>query len=274
MASPHIKRGTTLVELLVYMMILGLVLTAIYALFRQSNLVYQDAESSFVETEAAQVAMRTIQRDIRESSLVSITPFTGLKDDEPPMGVSMLAAREADNPERFHINRFGVPEWKSRVFYAQEPGGGTTGSLYRWTEPLPEKLGLPKGSELPNWPIRYKSTARVMLFNVVRPNWAPKQQDDGSWKIVEDTKIEDPVRGGFAVRFYRKFDGSKSEANIALADNNPSMHYDTDASPRSFKQSLGNTKLVQVHLRVADTNPQTGKLNYFDFFLRVTPRHP
>lgn len=246
------RRGFTLVEMSVYMFIALLVLSAVYMVFLASRSGYETAESSFELSEEAEIAFRTLQRDLRETSLGSIRSAPG--------GASMVSARDPDHPEPFPITPAGVPQWQSYVFYCVVPQDDQVGNLVRWTSRGEAGQVLPLATTAAPFPILNPAHRAEVLHSVLLPGKAVRVDRD----VVQ--VVDDPAApGGFALRFVRT-DAQGAETLSLL---NPSQQ--DDAKERSW--SKGNTRMVQVDLQVMARNSETGKVGYTEVDLVVTPRN-
>lgn len=242
------RRGFSLIELSVYMFISMLILSAIYMVFLASRSGYQSAKTSFQLSEEAEIAFRTLQRDLRETSLGSIRSARG--------GASMVSARNPEDPGPFPITAAGVPQWQSYVFYTLVPVDDQVGTLVRWTAPGPAGQVLPLAATTPPFPILDGRHRSEVLHSLLLPGKTVEIRN-GLAAVVEDAQAP----GGFSLGFLRT-DDSVSPVNPAER---------TDEQHDGW--SRGNTRMVRVDLQVLSASSETGKIGYTHFDLVVTPRN-
>lgn len=238
-------RGFTIIELLVYMAIAGVVMTTIMLLFKASGRTYDKAAQSYILTQQALAGYRALQTDLRETSLGSIV----LEED----GISMISARSLDDPGRFLISRFGVPEWTGYIRYRFQPEGDKKNHYCLSRELIgaktPPVLPLP----LESGPDDDVKLQRVVINGLLPPGKAVSLKKNG----YEMTDSKDSP-GGAQFSFLRK-DSS--------GDLQPSQTHPCDGDP------AGNTGMVRVELKFFGYSQETGHLDYAEVGLTVTPRN-
>jgi type II secretory pathway pseudopilin PulG len=237
--------GATLIELLVYMGIASVILTTILMLFRSSGRSYDKAAQSYILTEEALSGYRTIQTDLRETSLGSLTVTDS--------GFSMISARNPKAPDTFAISPYGVPQWQSYLVYRFEP---EPKKKDRYT--LVREMNVPVKAPILPLPFSDKrpmqsQAAKVVIRDLLPPGKAVQKGRRG-FEVIEDSESH----GGAQLSFLRR--GSKGELK-------PSSTHPSQGDP------LGNTGMVKLELRFLGYSEETGHLNYAELHLHVTPRN-
>jgi type II secretory pathway pseudopilin PulG len=238
-------QALSIIELLVYMAISSVVLTVIIMLFNASGRSYDKAAQSYILTEQALSGYRTLQTDLRETSLSSIV----LEED----GFTMISARSLDDPGRFVISRYGVPEWSSYIRYRFGPEGDKK-NHYK----LGREIITPSKAPIVPLPYNTSITGEVqkqrVVINGLLPPGKSVQQKERRYELVD--AADSP--GGARLSFLRTNSiGELTTSQVHPADGNPK----------------GNTQMVKIELKFFGYSEETGHLDYAEVELVVTPRN-
>ena len=285
---PRWRRGFTLVEMVVYMFVAGLVLSAMYSLFWLSQSSYGKATEIFrLEQDLNQVVI-WLRRDLRDTTLGSIrsyphqTPSLGSDDTAP--GISLAGARDPNDAMRMLLSPMGTPAWRNHVYYSllppEAPGpNGQAGRsrLVRWEDSGPAPSGgaaptagafkvpmLPVATTtLPSAGASGSSTLAGGGYRVLsQALQAPGQAIYGADASGRNTPIAPATPyGGFELAFVRG-DGTTTHTP-------PGRRSDSEDSA---SWSQGTTGLVEVTLKLVEYGAD-GKANLLPVTFRVAPRN-
>jgi len=142
--------GVTLIEVVVATAIMGLVVTAIYAVLQSGIVGWRTGELRFEVHQNVRVALDRISRELRESNgsavLVELNPLTSSLSDDAIL--ALKSARKIGNEKRFVFRAdedcsasvpFDYrPCWQAYIAYflTEEPGGNGPYVLRRQVIPL------------------------------------------------------------------------------------------------------------------------------------------
>lgn len=251
------SRAATLVELMVYMAVAALVMTAVLSLFRYARRGAASASSGFALGQDAARALLVLRRDLQETSLSSIRYYP--KADSTNSMLVMASAR--DDKNTLHMTQYGVLQWCGYVGYAVLPNGEQgLSKLVRWqvTNNFVDRNPTP-----PTDMLAVPASARTVVPNLVSPGF--QISADAGVPHLAAAATPAAAAGGFVVGFVRR----DSTGNETLSASNPNQITDTQQAG----WSAGTTGLVDVEVTVAESNMNTGKLSYVQLPLRVAPRN-
>jgi hypothetical protein len=125
------KRGFTLVEIIIYGFLSLLVLMTVYAIFSSGRDAYSTVTDAYLLGKDAEAGLRTLRTDLQETAAASIRIADAANGDS---SISMLSPRKPGSNE-FVTANWGMPQWQKYVHYTvvQE---GDTASLLRWEEKI------------------------------------------------------------------------------------------------------------------------------------------
>lgn len=130
-----LKRGTTLIEALVYCVIFGLVLSCIYWVLIASMRYYHIANDSIELQQSALISMSTLTQELCESRASAIYSSTD------PDGILFCSARDSKN--HYTYNPLSTKlYWQKWVCYYVGTSGGVK-YLYRKERKLPNPAETP-----------------------------------------------------------------------------------------------------------------------------------
>jgi type II secretory pathway pseudopilin PulG len=245
------KRGFTLLELVIYCALLLLVTLAIGALFTLGRSAQQSTLGSYLVSGQADTALRWVRHDLSETALVSIKTYPNAP------GCSMVSARNTlDKNENLNVSTYGAPLWTKTVFYSLViPAGARKGNLVRWEQAIAEKDFLPHMSSImPDTGTDSVPTYRVLLHDVL----APKTMVSN----LGGTKLTSDGYGGFRVEFVRRTNGEDGDESLSPV--NP-------GDPSQPQTPANNTALVDVQLQILSDDSYQPSFYQVDF--RVHPHY-
>lgn len=235
-----LRRGYTLMEMVVYMGLFAITGLLLASLFTFSKRAQQSTTASYAVSGQTDTSMRFLRQDLQETVLTSVYASAS-----PFPYVSMCSARDLSNdpklPGKLLISEYGVPRWRKHVYYALNKG-----SLQRWEVPLASDNRLPQLAPAPAIP----SDARTVLRNALLPNESvPGVVSASKW-------------GGFRVQFVRRAGSEKGVEMLA------------DLGPANNKTAAqDNTRLVEVELAVRENELRMAGTNFYTVKLRVCPQY-
>lgn len=238
------RRGFSLVEILVYAGLSVIVALAVASLFVVGRRSGAQAASSYLLGRTTDEAVRVLREDLQAAPLGSV------RIDARPSSLSFLSAAPV-NGGAMVMGQFGVPAWQKRVSYTLVTEGGV-GRLVRWEEPFDGRLPVPAATPA----ARPGTSSRVVLHQVVAPGAS-----------VEGAEV-DPVWGGFRPRFVL-YEGSWGRGKESLTTTNP-MVTTAGAGGRARLQAL--TRLLDVQLQVLQPSGM-GRQDFVSVRFRVHPRY-
>lgn len=210
---------------------------------------YQTASTSYLLSREATTAFAFLRLDLEESTLGSVRTY---KD-----GFTMATARDPEKDQQLAFTPSGTPKWCGYTCYALEPQGTHTSRLVRWVRRHSFADGVPVASPFPPLPVTNAVDRRVVMHNLLSPGLAVRERN-GVYEVVADPRSP----GGAHLSFVRR-----SPQGREYSDENPASHQDKDR-PR---WSEGNTRLVQVDLKILEVNEESGRLGYLELDVRVAP---
>jgi hypothetical protein len=257
------SRAVTLIELLIYMFLLGLLLFAIYSLLLNGRRMWAGATASYLISADFEAGVRAMRADLKEGCLISMRSFPNPTYAEAVPGFSMAAPRSIDNPRQFVVTSAGAPGFQKYVFYTLQPNGpqSTTARLVRWEKAIDPSQGTPQASlDLPQL-ISDNSHSHVIFQNLLLAGHEYPIYETGGQPLKTDS------HGGFHISFvYYAEDGSE-----LLRDFNPAEV--VAANGKGFDVSTKSiSHLVNVELQGL-TVGDSGKPSYYDMHFRIAPRH-
>lgn len=248
-------RGATVLELLVYMALSLVVLSAAITAFNGVRRTGASASSSFILGQDAAVSFDRLRRDFQDTSLQSIrvTPGAG------QAWITMAGARDPQG--KLQISPYGTPNWQNYVCYELLPSQRNDGisTLVRYEQ----EQTFAGHSPLPSLkPIQTASKTTPVLNQVVSPGYRLVAQADGLMALQSDAQS---AEGGLIVRFVR----NQVKGPSLLSKFNPNEKTDNDESG----WSSGSTNMVDIQITLAEINGSTGKVSSIKLPIRVTPRN-
>lgn len=228
-----LRRGFTLVELIIYFMLSALILGLILSLFTVAKRTQQHTYSQYLVGGPIASTIRLLRKELQSTALGTVRAFPTETGSEAP-GMSCLSAFD-EQDGKFQLGDYGAPHWQKHVFYSLN----SEGTLTRWSEELGEKDYLPRAAV--KLPSERSSGGRAVMHGLLPPN-----------KGVDS--YQDPTKyGGFEIAFVRRDNG---EDSLSYVNPTESDEYDT------------HTRLVQVTLRTyGDRDPTFSEITF-----RVCPR--
>lgn len=115
-------RGTTLVELMIYMSLVTMVFLAIYGVFMAGRRYFEIARASIEVQQAANTIGYRLTRDLMETDAPTVQFYPNSTLTSAPAGVVFLSARKpvtgaADDNTFQYDNTYGVPNWQKYIGY-------------------------------------------------------------------------------------------------------------------------------------------------------------
>lgn len=251
------KRGFTLMEILVSMVIAFAALALITSLFIVGRRTSEATYSNYLVSRDTENGIGWLRRDLQNSSLASIRVYPGPNGANQQPGLSMCTCVPPDKETTVQINQFGAPRWSSNVYYTLEPAGPNTGNLIRWSTELPADQLLPLPSSVMPSALSDKKNSHTILHDVLLPN---QNIFEGGTPGTTD------ARGGFRAQFVRRAGGE--DGAESLSDRSPS---EVTLNPNGLDVS-GNTRLMEVELRLLHRST-AGHPSVYAIRFRVCPRY-
>jgi hypothetical protein len=244
----------TLIELMIYMFLAGLLLTAIGSLMVSIKRWSAGAEGAFLVSEQFESGVRWMRQDLQETSLASVQVYPNAQNPTEPPGLSFESARTPDHPEVFLINAFGAPQWSEYIYYTL-----ANGELIRWAQATSTPSLVPAPSSVLPSMRANRQSERTVFHDLV----APGKPVAGKPGVTADQY------GGFHASFVHLQDGSPPHETL------------TQWSPAQITAGQapaavwpgGNLKLVQIDLQGNQVNSSSGKPTWFALSFRISPRH-
>jgi type II secretory pathway pseudopilin PulG len=244
------RQGATLVEVLVYTVIMVLVFAAILGIFVAGRRYFEIARASVDVQQAANVAANKVARELMESTVQGIEFFPNSNFTSEPVGVVLLSARNAQGQFQYDSN-LGIPVWQKYVGYyladdQENTASGTRSqALFRAEYALSSPTTTPaKGSTqspqvTPSFLASSGTNRRKVANWVVAPN-ASVSAPDGTVLVSAGS------HGGFDV--YSLVNGAKT--------------YDEAANPIFLELQMLSTRagVAQASRRTANVNAVTSKI--------------
>jgi hypothetical protein len=230
-----------------------LVLLVVGKVLAMAKSLEQEISSSYLVRQDADIAFRTLQADLRQTSLSSI------RVDSGDRGFSCASPLLKRDKSSFEVSEFGVAVWKSWVHYTVTPTSNELGDLVRWEAPYPADEREPRPSTFNPWEIG--ESKQSLLPGVIQPGLGVvTSPPPESFEEIGPVSGKDGG-GGLRVRFFRS-DGSLSQTNPCQA---------SDETVDGW--SRGVTQLVDCQLQVAEQSTQTGRWSIYTLSFRVCPRN-
>ena len=231
------RRGFTMIEVMVYVVMAGMASLAVGALFSLGRKFQNTTIAGYLVSGQTDTALRWIRKDLQETALTSITTYPNGSSGAQPPGCSFVSPREpAGGPDStLNTSVYGKPRWVKFVLYSlKDQGDGRRGELVRWELPFTEaqKDFVPHTcATLPNAFTEGKYR-RVLLRDVLLPS-----QKVSNLKGMPDYQTDQ--NGGFRVQFVQR---TGSEAGVeTLTTVNPGDN--TQAQQPSDHHTLVNVRL-------------------------------
>lgn len=253
------KRGITLLEVMIYVVLALMAALAVGALFFLGRSAQKTTIAGYLVSSQTDSALRWIRRDLQETALVSLRTYPSPIHPNQPPGCAFVSARDAsDKSPKLNISQYGKPFWNKNVFYSLLPDpDGRRGKLVRWENPLSEaeKDFVPRApSALPN-AFSNPSHRRVLLHQVLLPN-----QKVANLEGLPN--YETGKHGGFRIEFVRRLggsDGNQELSNIGPGDTNQPQN------------AANNTRLVSVNLEILSDDNHT-RPSFYQIEFKICPR--
>ena len=246
------RKGFTLIEILIYAALSVLALMLVFALYSIARQTQQSSYSSFLVGGRIETALVNLRRDLEQTALATIQVYPNDQNPTEQPGLSFVSAL---SNEQLDVNAYGVPRWDHHVFYTLAPEAGkSTSNLLRWEQPIDAaSLDL-----LPQTtaaiPSALQQAGRGFLPYLLKPDTKVEGLSDiGSFA---GDKF-----GGFRVQFVT-YDGT----NWGTTSNNP-----TSNSHAASNAKL-NTRLLEVELKVLQSGDK-GKPDFYTIRFRVRPAY-
>lgn len=247
MARPD--RGFTLAEVLVVTFLSTLILAVLGMIAVAARGAWRSASTSYFLSREATTAFAFLRLDLEETSLGSVRTFRD--------GFTMATARDPEQRHQLVFTPHGTPQWYGHAVYALEAQGPQTSRLVRWVRKGAFPDGVPAAAPFPPLPVTNAVDRRVVLRNLLSPGLAVRERN-GVYEVVADPRSP----GGAHLSFVRR-----SPTGREYSDENPSSVQDRQRPG----WSEGNTRLVQVDLKILEINEESGRLGYLELSVRVAP---
>lgn len=253
------RLGISLPEVMIYVVMTGMAVAAVAALFQLGRAAQQSTLSGYLVSGQADTALRWLRRDLQETALVSMRTYPSTAQPAQPPGCSMASGRSpSDKSPQLNISKYGTPLWSKQVMYSLKVDpGARRGELIRWELPLTdaEKDFVPRpASALPN-SFSSNVNRRVLLRDVLAPN--AKVGNLGGKPNYQTDKY-----GGFRVLFVQRMGGEAGAEQL------------TDVNPGDTKQAQvaeNHTSLVQVRLEILADDKHNPSFYQLEF--KAHPRY-
>lgn len=237
------RRGATIVELMFYGLLVTFLLAGVLACYLSLREFYQGAIGSYLINSEFEPGLRSLRRELKETSLISLRPYPNPQVSQALPGLSFVSARSYEDPTRFEVSSHGAPAWSKHVFYTFKPKDSVSGSMIRWGKKLPVNTYVPlPAPELPQ-SLAGAGHSKTMFKGILGPR-------------ASLPGMEVDEHGGFQLRFVIYEKGKER-----LVDQLPEPAAESDPS-----------RLIQVDLK-GYTHNDSGKANAFWVHFRVYPRH-
>lgn len=243
------ERGITLAEVLVVLFLSSLILAVLGMIAVAARGAYRSASTSYFLSREATTAFAFLRLDLEETSLGTVRAY---KD-----GFTMATGRDPEKGHQLVFTPHGTPKWYGHTCYALEPQGPNTSRLVRWVRKATFADGVPGASPFPPLPLDNAVDRRVVMRNLLSPGFAVRERN-GVYEVVADPRSP----GGAHLSFVRR-----SAQGREYSDESPTRYQDRERPG----WSEGNTRLVQVDLRILEINEESGRLGYLELNVRVAP---
>ncbi|MCE1246982.1 MAG: hypothetical protein LWY06_10090 [Firmicutes bacterium] len=272
------KKGFSLTELIIYMLMSMIMLGIITVVFVSVSDSYKKTMSTFDVQREVEAAADQIRRDLNQSSLNSIVVYPSGSERNP--GVSMISPCQEETfsktttSDSFVMTQNGGPRWGRYVFYtvlpretkSGEQGSqyqGRMGNLVRWVWELDDKDISPYPSPTNVLPSQF-STKRAPFSIILRGVPLPTSPELQGLPHFKTNGVD---YGGFQVAFVRQScDKTGKVTSEYLTGVNPSKA----VSPTD----TGNvSELVQVNITNIYISELSGKLSAYSFSFTSYPKN-
>lgn len=247
------RRGTTILEILIYVILAFMASLAVAALFSLGRAAQKTTLSGYLVSGEADTALRWIRRDLQETSLMAVRVYSN------PSGCSFPSPRElSDKEPRWKSNENGKPLWNKHIFYAvRADSDGRRGDLIRWENGMSdaERDFIPRPATLLPGSFSNKTYERTLLHDVVMPlQKIPNLQDRPNY--------QSDSYGGFRVQFVRRLGGTGGTEELS-----PISPGDTSQPHIAADQ----TRLVNVRLQILADDKF--KPSFYELEMNLYPRY-
>lgn len=216
MAIKGKKRGTTLIELVIYFALSVAALGILAALFRVMRSTTDQTYAQYLVAGNLPTTMRMIRKELQATSLASVTVY-GQDAGQSP-GFSCVSAYDGDG--EFQLGAYGTPHWQKHVYYLLNADG----NVVRSTQDIADKNYLPV---LAPSPTGGSEAGKSLMHDALPPMKAV-----GQWQAATSF-------GGLEVGFVRR----KGAVETISREN-----------PRDSTAPDESTRLMEVIVRTLEEN--------------------
>ncbi|MBS2033456.1 type II secretion system protein [bacterium] len=206
------RRGMTLLEVLIYVIMAGMASMAVGALFSLGRKAQGTMLAGYLVSGQTDTALRWIRQDLQETALTSITTYPNASQAAQPPGCSFVSPREPGGA--FQTSVYARPRWVKFVLYSlRDQGDGRRGELIRWELPFSDaqKDFVPHTcATLPN-AFTENKYRRVLVKDVLLPNQKVPN-------LKQNPDYQTGPNGGFRVLFVQRA-GSEAGAETLTSVN-------------------------------------------------------
>jgi hypothetical protein len=263
------RAGFTLVELVIYMFLAGLILTMVYSLFFLGRSSFNTAAQGFFIGEQCQTTLTRLRTELSASNIGTVVAYPNAAHPSEPPGIAFESCYDPNNTGKIEVSQFGAALWTQYVYYTLQPAArpnGMTGRLVRWSQSVGGVANIaPSASTV--LPSSLGARNATVLNNVLLPNVTIAGVTSGVSGNRGTVTTSTGEGGGFTVSFVQR-DNTSATATDVLSAINPTAHMDATGSGLTTRT---NTQLVEIDFKVFATNGETGKMSYYEVSARVMP---
>lgn len=255
----RMRKGMTLLEVMIYVVMAGMASLAVGAMFSLARKSQNSTMAGYMVSGQADTALRWIRQDLQETALVSITTYPNATNSTQPPGCSFTSARDLSQAQsKLNISQYSKPLWQKHIFYSlKDQGDGRRGELVRWELPLPDaqKDFVPHtATTLPNL-FSENKYRRVLLRDVLLAN-----QKVPNLKGMENYQTD--KYGGFRVLFVQRTGGEGGVESLTAV--NPGDN-------AQAQQPTDHLNLVNIRLEILSDDKFHPSFYQLEF--KVHPRY-
>lgn len=158
-------KGATLIETLIYCVVMGLVFTGIYSIFSSALSSYYTTSASIEVQRAALSATNMICKELSESNLSSVYIYSSTSATHP--GIVFMSPRNSSEGITIDTST-GKPYWQGYVAYYvdTDPTDSSLYAIFRKEQPLSSQTATPS-SPNPTYNTDYFAAASSLKSRVV-----------------------------------------------------------------------------------------------------------
>lgn len=234
------KPGFTLMEMVIYMLLVTLILGIVYRMAVLNRRQMERPASSFRLQEGVLLAHRLLRQDLEETDIHTIRIFPDASNPKEPPGISIASPRSLEDGA-FRCSPTGAPLWQKIIYYTlqADPDNPEVSNLIRREGTI---AGLPSAfapvsPDPPSVASFDRGHTSIAARNICSPG-----------VIIESLQMKLDERGGFSVLF--------SDAGGQISDTGNPL-----------------ATIVTIRLMAQEISKTTGKPSVIDYRIWVCPRN-